>query len=119
MKPWFEGKLDFAPAVPALEGDELQLRGGSVGYLFDRKAAVLVYGLRRHVVTLLVFRAQGLEALDGGGRQLGPVRAQQTTARGFNAVLWRAGDLGYALVSDVNAGELAQLAASLAAAAAR
>ncbi len=37
VKPWFEGKLDFAPEVPALEDTELRLRGGSVGYVFDRR----------------------------------------------------------------------------------
>jgi anti-sigma factor RsiW len=109
VKPWFEGKLDFAPAVPALEGTDVQLRGGAVGYVFDRKAAVLVYQLRLHVLTLLVFRADGLEWPDSGGRQLGPVRVQERSIRGFNAFLWRDDGLGYALVSDVNAQELSAL----------
>ena len=115
VKPWFEGKLDFAPVVPALEGTDLRLRGGSVGYVFDRKAAVLVYGLRLHVVTLLVFRPDGLAWPDGGARQIGPVRGHETSTRGFNAILWRQEGLGYALVSDVNAKELADVAARVAA----
>jgi anti-sigma factor RsiW len=115
VKPWFEGKLDFAPVVPALEGSDLRLRGGSVGYVFDRKAAVLVYGLRLHVVTLLVFRPEGLAWPDTDARQIGPVRGSQTSTRGFNTVLWQHGGLGYALVSDVNAEELTELAARLAA----
>jgi anti-sigma factor RsiW len=60
----------------------MRLEGGSVGYLIDRKAAVVVYRLRRHVVTLvtlLVFRGDGLAVF-----------------------LWRAGELGYALVADVD-----------------
>ncbi|HET7752523.1 MAG TPA: zf-HC2 domain-containing protein [Anaeromyxobacteraceae bacterium] len=116
VKPWFEGKLDFAPVVPAVEGSELRLRGGSVGYVFDRKAAVLVYGLRRHVVTLLVFRPDGLDWPDRDTRQIGPVRGHEMSARGFNVVLWRSGGLAYALVSDVNAEELAQNATRFAAA---
>ncbi len=36
--------------------------------------------------------------------------------RGFNVVLWRYGDQGCALVSDVDAAELTQLAVRLAAA---
>ena len=115
VKPWFEGKLDFAPVVPALEGTDLRLRGGSVGYVFDRKAAVLVYGLRLHIVTLLVFGPDGLAWPDAGARQIGPVRGHETSTRGFNAVLWRQEGLGYALVSDVNAKELADLAARVAA----
>jgi anti-sigma factor RsiW len=115
VKPWFEGKLDFAPVVPALEGTDVRLRGGSVGYLFDRKAAVLVYDLRLHIVTLLVFRPEGLAWPEAGARQIGPVRGHQTSARGFNAILWHQEGLGYALVSDVNAKELADLAAHVAA----
>ncbi|MFL5262278.1 MAG: anti-sigma factor family protein [Anaeromyxobacteraceae bacterium] len=116
VKPWFEGKLDFAPVVPAPEGSELRLRGGSVGYVFDRKAAVLVYALRLHVVTLFAFRAEGLPWPGRGTRQLGPVDGRETSSRGFNVALWRDGDLGYVLVSDVNAKELGEVAEKLAAA---
>ena len=112
VKPWFEGKLDFAPEVPALEGTDLRLRGGSVGYVFDRKAAALVYELRQHLVTLLVFRSEGLALPDASAQ----ARGRETSARGFNVVLWRTGELGYALVSDVNAKELGALGARLAAA---
>ena len=116
VKPWFEGKLYFAPEVPALEGTELRLRGGSVGYFFDRKAAVLVYALRQHVVTLLVFRSDGLAWPGARDGQVWPVRGRETLTRGFNVVFWRSGELGYALVSDANAKELGELAVRLAAA---
>ncbi|BDG02914.1 anti-sigma factor family protein [Anaeromyxobacter oryzae] len=114
VKPWFEGKLDFAPEVPAPEGTELRLRGGSVGYVFDRKAAVLVYALRQHVVTLLVFRTEGLAWPDASAGQAGPVRSRETSARGFNVVLWRSGELGYALISDSDAKELGEIGNQLA-----
>jgi anti-sigma factor RsiW len=111
VKPWFEGKLDFAPVVPALEETDVHLRGGAVGYVFDRKAAVLVYQLRLHMVTLLVFRADGLAWPEAGGRQIGTARVHEQSIRGFNAFLWRDDGLGYALVSDVSAKELSALAA--------
>jgi anti-sigma factor RsiW len=113
VKPWFEGKLDFAPVVPVLEGEDLRLQGGSVGYFLDRKAACLEYALRQHVVTLLVFRAEGL-SWPGATSQVGRVELVEASERGFNAFLWKAGGLGYALVADVNAGELAGWAARLA-----
>src|SRR5207245_11244760 len=60
VKPWFEGRLDFAPIVP-FEGDaDFPLKGGAVGYFLDRKAAVLVYARRLHPISLLIFRADGL-----------------------------------------------------------
>jgi anti-sigma factor (TIGR02949 family) len=113
VKPWFAGKLDFAPAVRFLGDPEFPLKGGSVGYFLDRKAAVFTYGHRLHVISLLVFRAESLpwHAGDTGGS--GKARAYEKTARGFNVILWREGELGYALVSDVDPTELRRLAAKL------
>lgn len=119
VKPWFEGKLDFAPDVPTPAGDAIRLRGGSVGYLFDRKAAVLEYALGGHAGTLLVFRAEGLAWPAERVRRLERIGARQAARDGFNVVLWRDGDLGYALVSDLPADALADVAAALAPAPAR
>jgi anti-sigma factor RsiW len=110
VKPWFEGRLDFAPVVP-FEGDaDFPLRGGAVGYFRDRKAAVFVYARRLHPISLLVFRAEGLTWPARHLTRIGPVDAYATAERGFTVILWRRGELGYALVSDVDARELRQLA---------
>jgi anti-sigma factor RsiW len=108
VKPWFEGRLDFAPVVPAPAVADLQLRGGAIGYVLDRRAAVVQYTLRLHRVTMLVVRAEGPGWPEGPPRLGG--------ARGFQVARWRAGELGYALVSDVNARELAGLAGTFQAA---
>jgi anti-sigma factor RsiW len=115
VKPWFEGRLDFAPVVRFLGDDEFPLRGGAVGYYLDRKAAVFVFHRRLHAVTLLVFRAEGLPWPRRGLERVGGVTARVTTSRGFNAIVWREGELGYALVSDVDLPELARLVGRLAA----
>jgi len=104
VKPWFGGRLDFAPAV-AFGGDaEFPLRGGAVGYFLDRRAAVFLYSRRLHAISLFVVRADGLDW---------PARPLETASRGFRVIAWRAGELGYALVSDVSAGELRTLAAKV------
>ncbi|HEY1954072.1 MAG TPA: hypothetical protein VGH28_00620 [Polyangiaceae bacterium] len=101
VKPWFAGRVDFAPAI-AFDGDaDFPLQGGSVAVYIDRKAAAFVYKHKLHVITLLVFRADGLP--------WGRADEVVTSSRGFHVVLWRAGDLGYALVSDVAAEDLATL----------
>jgi anti-sigma factor RsiW len=108
VKPWFEGRLDFAPVL-AFDGDEeFPLVGGSVAYFQDRKAAAFAFQHRLHRITLLVFRAEGLPlpAPSPAGRAPG-VRLR---SRGFDVVLWQRGELGYALVSDMAGRELEQLA---------
>ena len=114
VKPWFEGRLDFAPVVRFLGDDDFPLRGGAIGYYLDRKAAVFVFHRRLHAITLLVFQADGLPWSRRGLETIGAVRAQVTASRGFNAIVWREGELGYALVSDVDMPELRQLVGRLA-----
>ena len=114
VKPWFEGRLDFAPVVSFLGDREFPLQGGAVGYFLDRKAAVFVFHRRLHVISLFVFRADGLPWPAGRPERVGGAEARITSARGFNVMLWRSGELGYALVSDVDRQELAQLAAKIA-----
>jgi len=113
VKPWFTGRIDFAPVVSFAGDQEFPLQGGAIGYYLDRKAAVFVYKRRLHTISLLVFRAEGLPWPSRGLETMGSVRAYSTVARGFNVVLWRAGELGYALVSDLDSRELLALAGKL------
>ena len=55
--------------------------------------------------------------MDCPGRPVGTAHPERVilTVRGFNVLLWRERDLGYALVSDLNAGELQALGTRLAA----
>jgi anti-sigma factor RsiW len=115
VKPWFAGRLDFSPAVPVPEGSGLELQGGAVGWFLDRRAAVIEYTLRKHRLTLLVFREDALAWPAGTQERGGGADLREATQRGFHVVLWRAGGLGHALVSDLNAEELREVAVKLAA----
>ena len=102
VRPWFIGRLDFAPVVPFGGDADLTLRGGAVERFLDQTAAAFVYRRRLHTVTLLVLLADG---------PAWPTREPAVaTLRGFSVVVWRTGELGYALVSDVSPSELRTLA---------
>ena len=110
VRPWFEGRLDFAPLVPFAGDATLPLRGGALAYFQDRKAAAFIYGLRRHTVTLLVFRPEGLPWPSRGLDRVGGLDAYRAQTRGVTVILWRANGLGYALVSDADPRELTEIA---------
>lgn len=112
--PWFSGKLDFAPVVRFAGDAEFPLRGGAVGYFVDRKAATLVFSRRLHSISLFVFKAKGLPWPAHGLARAGRAEVFRASARGFSVLLWQEGELGYALVSDVNAQDLMLLASKLA-----
>jgi anti-sigma factor RsiW len=113
VKPWFTGRLEFAPRVAFSGDDDFPLLGGSVGYVRDRKAAVMVFKRRLHTVTLLIFPPEGLDWPRAPSRPVGRLAVVEEAARGFNVLLWRDGGLAYALVSDVSPRDLELLAVRL------
>jgi anti-sigma factor RsiW len=115
VKPWFTGRLDFAPPISFSGDEEFPLAGGAIGLFIDRKAATFVFKHRLHTISLFVFRSEGLSFPLHTDTKVGQKRAASATARGFNLLLWREGDLGYALVSDVDPSALARLAGKVAA----
>jgi anti-sigma factor RsiW len=96
VKPWFEGKVDFAPTVCDLAEQGFPLVGGRLDYLDQRTVAVLVYRRRQHVINLLQWPTTESPAR-------GPVT---TTRKGFHLVHWNAGGMSWWAVSDLNSDEL-------------
>ena len=113
VKPWFSGRLDFAPPLSFSGDDEFPMLGGAVGLFVDRKAATFVFKHRLHTATLFVFRSEGLGWPVYSAASVGALPALSAASRGFNVLLWRDGDLGYALVSDADPSALARLGAKV------
>jgi anti-sigma factor RsiW len=115
VKPWFAGKLDFAPVLQFSGDEEFPLEGGAIAVFVDRKAATFVFKHRLHVASLFIFRSQDLSFPSRSDQPIGGHSASSAASRGFNVLLWRDHDLGYALVSDMDPKSLARLAEKLAA----
>lgn len=97
VKPWFDGRLDFAPPVKDLKAEGFPLVGGRIDYLAGRPVAALVHQHRQHVIDLFVWPDQG--RLDRG-----PAASSRS---GYNVLRWMGGGMAFWAVSDLNAQELA------------
>jgi anti-sigma factor RsiW len=95
VKPWFNGKLDFAPPAPDLKDRGFPLVGGRLDYLDHRTVAAVVYGRGRHLINLFIW--------PGRARTGEAVRRSD----GYTLRFWRAGGLTFCAVSDVNPADLA------------
>jgi anti-sigma factor RsiW len=103
VKPWFLGKLDFAPPVADLASAGFALVGGRLDYLDGRAVAALVYRRRQHTINLFVS-----PAADG---RSSPVESR--TIRGFHVHHWIRDGMTFWAVSDLNDGELTQFVTAI------
>jgi anti-sigma factor RsiW len=100
VKPWFAGKVNFAPIVKQLESDGYILKGGRVDIVNGAPAAVLVYEAGRHVIDVYMWPATA-----GSGT---PLQANQVD--GFNLRHWQESGLAVWCISDASADELTRFA---------
>jgi mycothiol system anti-sigma-R factor len=98
VKPWFDGKLEFAPPVRDFAAEGFPLQGGRLDAIGGRTVAALVYGRRKHEVNLFVWPATKTEAALRAGEQ-----------SGYHWVRWEKDGMEFWLVSDVAPDDLNQL----------
>jgi len=96
VKPWFDGKLDFAPPVEDLSAQGFPLVGGRLDYLADRPAAALVYQRRKHFINLFIWPSTERSAQKAVMRQ------------GYNLIHWTNAGMTYWAASDLNYRELGE-----------
>src|SRR6185369_1665767 len=89
VKPWFAGRLDFAPAVHDLAADGFPLAGARLDYIGERRVAALVYRRRLHSIS--VFLWPSADGSEGAPRE--------RIHRGYNIVAWTKGGIAYWAVS--------------------
>ncbi|PLP97540.1 anti-sigma factor [Cupriavidus pauculus] len=57
VKPWFNGRLNYAPPVTDLEAKGYPLAGGRVDYIDRRIVGVLIYRYQKHPIDLYILPA--------------------------------------------------------------
>jgi anti-sigma factor (TIGR02949 family) len=96
VKPWFAGRSDVSPPAVDLAGKGFPLVGGRLDLIAGKPVPALVYRRREHVINVFVLPASRSD--------LGPA----LTRRGYSLRHWNEGDLGFWVVSDAAAPELAE-----------
>lgn len=104
VKPWFDGKIDFAPDVHDFAMSGFPLVGGRLDYLDGKTVVALVYQRNKHPINVFI-------APEPGGGDTSPA---SLTRRGYNLLSWASRDMRYWVVSDLNETELRQFASLLA-----
>ncbi|HYX30420.1 MAG TPA: anti-sigma factor [Pyrinomonadaceae bacterium] len=100
VKPWFDGKLDFAPPVKDFPSQGFPLKGGRLEYLNNRAVAALIYQRRLHFINLYIWPSE----------KAGSTGDITTQRQGYNVIHWASSGMNYWAISDLNAVELHEFA---------
>ncbi|QNB11515.1 anti-sigma factor family protein [Paraburkholderia tropica] len=105
VKPWFNGRIDYAPPVEDLAAQGFPLVGGRLDYVGRERVAVLVYRFRKHVIDVYVF-PPGVS---------GPQADAAAPPRddGYALAHWQAGGMTWWAVTDAGPDALVGLRAAL------
>lgn len=98
VKPWFNGRIDFAPPVPELAGGGFPLVGGRLDYVDGQVVPAIVYHRRLHTINLFVRPASGTLSSE----------RFVTRRDGYSLVRWTQDGLELWAVSDIESDELRQ-----------
>lgn len=98
VKPWFDGKLDFAPDVKDFAEQGFPLIGGRLDYLNGRTVAALVYKRNKHFINVFIWPSKNVAA------QI------IENFHGYSVINFDTNGFHYCLVSDAEGKELTSLA---------
>lgn len=103
VKPWFNGRVDFAPLVKDLSENGFPLVGGRLDYVDGRPVAALLYRHRQHWISVFMWP-------DRPGKDTAPRRFSRS---GYSIAQWTANGLRFYVVADIASPELGEFLAQL------
>ena len=99
VKPWFTGRVDFAPDVRNFEEQGFKLVGGRLDYFDHRPVISIVYRHDKHVINAFTWPT---------GENRAESKLAQTR-QGYHLVQWNDGEMTWCVVSDAGEPVLEQL----------
>jgi anti-sigma factor RsiW len=98
VKPWFAGKIAFAPPVSDFAAQDFPLLGGRLDVFQGRTVAALVYGRRKHFISVFIWPDPAMDAEQYAGAM-----------NGYHWLSWKQNGLRFCEVADTNGDDLVAL----------
>ena len=96
VKPWFNGRIDYAPPVVDPQAKGFPLVGGRLDYVDHRPVAVMIYRYLKHPIDLYVFPDDHAKS---ASLSTPPVTQ---SSDGYSLVEWRQDGMTYWAISDAS-----------------
>ncbi|SAL23501.1 putative transmembrane anti-sigma factor [Caballeronia sordidicola] len=95
VKPWFNGRIDYAPPVVDPQAQGFPLVGGRLDYVDHRPVAVMIYRYLKHPIDLYVFP-------DSGGHTAVPTAMAAQSSEGYSLIKWRQNGMVFWAITDAS-----------------
>jgi anti-sigma factor RsiW len=102
VRPWFNGKVEFAPPVKDLSAEGFPLYGGRLDYVDGHRVATLVYHHGPHTISVFVWPENAASSA-----------RPPAQVEGLNVLTWTKDGMVWWAVSDMEPGELKEMRALL------
>ena len=103
VKPWFQGKIPFSFNLPENLPADTKLEGADLTYLHNQPAALLLYSIGKHRVSVFVIQKTTTESFNA-------IPAEHA---GFHMTAFNTPDLDVFAVSDVDPARLSSLVTAI------
>jgi anti-sigma factor RsiW len=107
VKPWFQGRVPFSFNLPELNGTGFTLIGGREVFLHQSPGAQLLFSLRQHKISILIFQESSEMA------QALPSHTDAERRNSFSMETWRAQGLRFLIIGDADTAEIHKLAQAM------
>jgi len=98
VKPWFDGRTAFAPPVRDFAAQDFPLVGGRLDVFQGHTVAALVYGRRKHFISVFIWP----DATQNAEQYAGAMN-------GYQWISWKQSGLRFCAVADTSRDDLAAL----------
>jgi anti-sigma factor RsiW len=106
VKPWFNGRIDYAPPVIDPAGPGFALVGGRLDYIDHKPVAVVVYRYLKHPIDVYVFPEHKTEGKNNN--EVTPIVTQSDD--GYALARWNRDGMTFWAVTDASSAVLRQFA---------
>jgi anti-sigma factor RsiW len=106
VKPWFNGRIDYAPPVVDPQAQGFPLVGGRLDYVDHRPVAVMIYRYLKHPIDLYVFP-------DTGARTAASTAMTTESSEGYSLIKWRQNGMVFWAITDASPVYLKRFADSI------
>jgi len=106
VSTWFRGKVGFPVRVPEFGDERVELEGGRIAHVNDRRAGYLSYNVNGARVSVMMFHGDGIQVPAEKIRRIEGRELALFNSGGYGVALLQDGGLTYTITSDLSEEEL-------------